>query len=190
MSASAAAGRNAADSSRYRKLEVASTQNSSRISHSHTFESLAWLTVAAPAATRAHGWRKGSQPGGGPRRGLAQPAQPGRGLARESPAALLPDGVEDQRDAQGQFDGQDRGRGRGGRRGWLAPGEQDHGADHHDQAGQPAQDEGQAFPGALLRAQDQQERDEREGLKRDAQADQEQVKYHLARLSSSTPPLH
>jgi hypothetical protein len=74
--------------------------------------------------------------------------------------------------------------------GRLAPGEQHHGGDHHDQAGQPAQDEGEAFPGALLGAQDQQERDERKGLKGDAQADEDEVNYHQTRLSSWTAPLN
>ena len=57
------------------------------------------------------------------------------------------------------------------------------------QASQPRM-KARPFLVPFSRAQDQQERDERERLKGDAQADQEQVKYHLARLSSSTPPLH
>jgi hypothetical protein len=96
----------------------------------------------------------------------------------------LPDGVQDQRDPQRQLDGQGGGRRCRARLGRLAPGEQEHGGDDHDQAGQPAQNERQALPGALLGAQDQQERDQREGLKGDAQADEDKVKYHLAQLSS------
>ena len=51
----AAAGAKAAYSSRYKKLEVPSRQKSSSVAQSPAVDSLAWTTVAAPAATSVQG---------------------------------------------------------------------------------------------------------------------------------------
>jgi len=49
------------------------------------------------------------------------------------------------------------------------------------QASQPAQDERQALPDALLRGQDQDEGRDREGLKGDREPDEHKIKHHVYR---------
>ena len=64
--------------------------------------------------------------------------------------------------------------------GGLPPRRQEDRGNHGDQAGQPAQDERQSLPGALLGAQDQDEGYEREWFEGDPEPDEHQVKYHAA----------
>ena len=126
------------------------------------------------------GLQECGKPGGTPRREPVQPGHPGRGLAGAAHPAALTHRDQDQHDPQGQFDGQDGVRRRGPRLGRLASRQQDDAGDHYDQARQPAKDEGQALPGAPVRAEDQDERGQRERLERNGEADEQKVEYHAA----------
>jgi hypothetical protein len=64
------------------------------------------------------------------------------------------------------------------RLGRLVPGGQEDPGDDHDQAGQPAEDEGQALDDAALRAEQQDESGDGEWFQGDAQADEQQIEPH------------
>ena len=146
----AAAGAKAAYSSMTRKLDVASRQNITSASQSPALDSLACTTVAAPGGHQRPGLQEDAEPGGSPRRQVVQPRHPGRLLAGAAHAAPLPDPDPDQQGTECRLDHQGGGRGGGARLRRLAPGHQDHGRDHHHQARQPAEYEGESFPDALL----------------------------------------
>src|SRR6202034_2012069 len=101
--------------------------------------------------------------------------------------APLAYGEQDEQDAEGQLDGQDGGRGGGLRLGRMAARAQDDGGDHHDQAGQPAEDDPQALPGALLGAQDEDESRERERLESDREPGEQKVEYQGAPSARGQP---
>ena len=130
------------------------------------------------------GLEKYGEADGGPQRKPVQPGHPARRFAGTAHPALLPHGEQDEHGAEGQLDGQARGRRSGLRFGRLVPGRQEDGGDHHNQAGQPAEDERQPLPGALLGAQDQDEGRERKRLEGDREPDEQQVKYHAAAASA------